>query len=110
VRVSRCCYDKMHRCPGWAGPGLRYPKVDRCVDGRLRRDGVMDDIYTGFWWRWRFNRCDTCDLVVLPYGVRYVDPTWWRYRIRAWFQDIRYRIEGWRLSRRRDRDLNREAS
>jgi hypothetical protein len=72
VRISRPCYDKMHRCPGWAGGGMRYAKVERCDDGRL-----AGDIYRGFWWAWRVNRCDTCDVYVLPYVVRYLDWRWW---------------------------------
>jgi hypothetical protein len=56
---------------------MRYAKVQRCAGGHL-----AGDIYGGFWWRWRLNRCDTCDLVVLPYVTRYVDPRWWAYALR----------------------------
>jgi hypothetical protein len=82
MRLSRPCYDKMHRCPGWAGGGMRYAKVDRCADGRLH-DPKREHIYEGRWWRWRFNRCDTCDVLVLPYVIRYVDPRWWGYVARS---------------------------
>ena len=34
MRISRPCYDKPYRCPGWAGGGMRYAKVDRCSNGR----------------------------------------------------------------------------
>lgn len=58
---------------------MRYAKVNRCDDGRLQRRGVMDDIYEGFWWRFRFNRCDTCNVLVLPYMIRYLDFRWWGF-------------------------------
>lgn len=86
MRISRPCYDKMHRCPGWAGEGTRYARVDRCDDGRLvgGRDGSL---WAGRWWRWRVNRCDTCDVVVLPYVVRYVDwRYWWSFKITSSYQ------------------------
>lgn len=81
MRLSRPCYDKMHRCPGWAGGGMRFAKVNCCKDGRLR-DPKRESIYEGFWWRWRFNRCNTCDVLVLPYVVRELDWRWWKYK--AW--------------------------
>jgi hypothetical protein len=74
MRLSRPCYDKPHRCPGWAGGGMRYAKVDRCDGGRL-------DIYRS-WWQWRINRCDTCGVYVLPYVVRWLDWRWWGYVLR----------------------------
>jgi hypothetical protein len=83
VPLSRPCYDKTHRCPGWAGGGVRSARVVRCRNGRLRRRGSMDAIYLGRGWAWRFNRCDTCRLLVLPYVVRYVDLRWWTYRTRS---------------------------
>jgi hypothetical protein len=74
MRISRPDYDKAHRCPGWSGGGMtRYATVRRCDGGYLH-----GDIYAGRWWRFRMNRCDTCDLLVLPYVVRYLD---WR----TWF-------------------------
>lgn len=86
MRISRPCYDKMHRCPGWAGGGTRSARVDRCADGRLvgTRNG---DLYAGRFWPLRFNRCDTCDVLVLPSAVRWVDPGWWRWRVRWWLRD-----------------------
>lgn len=80
MRFSRPCYDKAHRCPGWAGGGTRFASVDRCQDGRIGRGRY----YEGRAWRWRFNRCDSCDVIVLPYVVRYVDPRWWRWQLDDW--------------------------
>ena len=85
MRLSRPCYDKMHRCPGWAGGGLRFAKKSRCDDGRLARKGVPEGIYAGVWWRFRFNRCDTCDVLVLPYAVRWLDPSWMAAKVRRAF-------------------------
>lgn len=75
MRLSRPCYDKMHRCPGWAGGGMRYAKTKHCYGGHLQ-----GDIYRRLCWRFRFNRCDTCDVLVLPYMVRYLDWRWLKYR------------------------------
>lgn len=93
MRISRPCYDKMHRCPGWAGGGMRFARVERCDDGRLvgGRDGSL---FEGRFWRFRFNRCDTCGVVVLPYAIRWVDPSRvrdWPYLLRNWLFDLRYR-------------------
>lgn len=77
MRLSRPCYDKMHRCPGWAGGGVCFARGEsRCDNGHLRplRGGTGDKIYAGRLRRLRFNRCDTCDVVTLPYVIRYVDP------------------------------------
>jgi hypothetical protein len=87
VRISRPCFDKPHRCPGWAGGGMRYAKVDRCDSGRLT------GLYEKRMWKWRFNRCDTCDVLALPYAVQYVDPRWWSYAIRRAARDARYWME-----------------
>lgn len=81
MRLSRPCYDKMHRCPGWAGGGMRGARRDRCPNGRLRREGTLEGIYAGRLWRLRFNRCDTCDVLVLPYAVCWLDPGWWCYSL-----------------------------
>lgn len=66
-RLSRPCYDKPYRCPGWAGPGLRYPKVVTCGDGLLDTDQERRT------WQWRFYRCESCGIVTLPQVVRYLD-------------------------------------
>jgi hypothetical protein len=55
---------------------MRYAKRKRCVGGHVY------DIYDKRLWQWRFNRCDTCHLTVLPYAVRWVDPRWLSYAIR----------------------------
>jgi len=88
VRLSRPCYDKPHRCPGWAGGGDRYAKIQRCEGGHL------NDLYEKRLWRLRFNRCDTCDVLVLPYAIQYFGPWWWRYTIRKAARNIRYRVQG----------------
>lgn len=87
MRLSRHCYDKAHRCPGWAGGGWKYPKgEDRCNGGHIDID------YTNRWTRnWRFHRCDTCDVVCWPIILQELDPTYWRhwhwYRLKNWFKE-----------------------
>lgn len=78
-RVSRPCYDKLRRCPGWAGGGTRYARVQRCEGGYLK---TYDDNGMVFAWQWRFYRCPKCHVIVLPYMVRWLD---WRY---VWFWKV----------------------
>lgn len=84
--VSRPCYDKILRCPGWNGGGIRWPEVDQCEGGHLAID--LEDR----WWKWKFQRCDTCSVRVLPYVTRGGDPGWWKWQITR----IPRRIENWR--------------
>jgi hypothetical protein len=80
MRLSRPCYDKVWRCPGWAGGGMRYAVRQRCDNGTLR---------IGFgrkWWKFRFYHCDTCDVLVLPYVIRYVDWRDWKWQIGFWWR------------------------
>jgi hypothetical protein len=53
---------------------MRSAKVDRCRNGRVGGGRYHE----GFAWRWRFHRCDVCDVVVLPDVVRWLDWRWWR--------------------------------
>ena len=81
TRVSRPCYDKFHRCPGWAGGGMRFARVETCRDGYVRlydEDGMLP------LWKWRLAVCDNpdCTVLVLPYLVRWVDPAWLKYVIK----------------------------
>lgn len=90
-RISRPCYDKYRRCPGWAGPGLKYNKdgEDWC------ENGIVD--YTHFekrLWKWRVAHCPICHTTILPYHVRWVDPTWlWSSLKWKWYE--RYRAKEW---------------
>lgn len=72
MRLSRHCYDKPHRCPGWAGGGFRYARVNRCEGGRIQID------YSSRWKRnWTFHRCDRCNVVCWPIVIRELDWRWW---------------------------------
>jgi len=103
VRLSRPCYDKMHRCPGWAGGGNRHARVQRCDNGRLR--GSIDgSLYERRLWRWRFNRCTVCDVLVLPCAVRYVDPSNWWLEIRLWLMRHDGTNKGFYVERAEDMD------
>lgn len=81
MRISRPCYDKYHRCPGWAGGGMKYAKVPRCNGGSLAT--VID--YDGAW-RWKFHQCPRCDVWVLPYYFCHLDPTHWKWTIKFWWR------------------------
>lgn len=97
MRISRPCYDKPRRCPGWAGGGWRYAKTRRCLDGHVQwPHGV----------RWWFGRCDTCGVIVLPYAVSITSPRMWAWSIRYraghladWWRYDRHRPRRWRRLR-----------
>lgn len=81
MRLSRGCYDKYHRCPGWAGGGLKWAQKIHCAGGYITVSGNQSSS------KFRFGHCDKCDVIVLPRITRYVDPTWWIYELK-----YRYRI------------------
>lgn len=86
MRISRPCYDKPHRCPGWAGGGALGAKVYRCESGSLG-DGMYDKKA----WAFRFNRCKLCNLMVWPYVISRFDWRWWGWKFRdlhRWFGDF----------------------
>lgn len=77
MRLSRPCYDKPHRCPGWAGGGWKFPKKDRCVGGYIALH------YERAHPHWRFGRCNRCDVVTTPFALRRLDPRYY-YQIMEW--------------------------
>lgn len=70
-RIRRRCYDKSHRCPGWAGGGMRYAKVVVCEGGSLP--------HTYTWGRWLPERHAFCGTWALPVMAKWSDPSWLRY-------------------------------
>jgi hypothetical protein len=87
IRISRPCYDKMHRCPGWAGGGTHFAKKDRCDGGSL----AATNLYDKRAWKWRVNRCPKCGIYILPYVIRLLDTGWWRWKALDMWQSISYR-------------------
>lgn len=83
IKISRPCYDKYRRCPGWAGAGWKYNRRDWCHDGM-----ASWEFFELPRWTWRWWRCIECGTLVLPYNARYLDPRWWRHwtprRLRWW--------------------------
>lgn len=99
MRLSRPCYDKPHRCPGWAGGGWKYGKTDRCENGGSIRVRKLDDSgHPGHpaEFRWRFSHCTKCDVVTWPYSVRFVDPSNYVVEIKSLWQ----RLQWWWEDRR----------
>lgn len=81
MRISRPCYDKMHRCPGWSGGGIHSAKVTRCEGGYISYYTTTPGSHqVKRLWKWRLNRCPKCGVVVLPYAVRYLDWGWYRWQ------------------------------
>jgi hypothetical protein len=68
--ISRPCYNKFHRCPGGSGGGIHSARVEQC-DG-----GYLGAHYDAPHWKWRVTRCPKCDVLVLPYMIRYLDPAY----------------------------------
>lgn len=83
--ISRPCYDKYRRCPGWAGGGWKYPQNQLCHTD-YNSSGYLDVDYEDRWWKWKTHKCPNCGVVVLPYMVRYTSPraVWYRLRSMLW--------------------------
>lgn len=92
MRLSRHCYDKPRRCPGWAGGGFSYAEVQTCDNGSIQ---LLDD-HTGSLFitrikrNWSFHRCDTCDVVCWPIVVRWLDYRWWQWWLT---RNVRWKLE-----------------
>lgn len=86
-RLSRPCYDKFHRCPGWIGGGPRYAKEKRCDNGRIQVD------YDDKLWKWKLWPCNECNVLVLPYHSRKLSIPYLTYEtkwlFRNWKDDVR---------------------
>ena len=95
MRLSRPCYDKPHRCPGWAGGGTRSAKVSRCENGSVRtrvpEPSYPSELKYPGSARWRFGHCvgnlhtgsEPCGIVTWPYALRWLDPRYvvgWKLR------------------------------
>lgn len=108
MRLSRPCYDKPHRCPGWAGGGWKSSNDKHpCDNGSIRTRVPKGDL-TPFWDelrypgtdKWRFGRCvgskrkgtPGCGVVTIPWALRKLDPRWWMI---YW-----YRFDNWRYFRK----------
>ncbi|GAB2734711.1 hypothetical protein GCM10027273_12030 [Nocardioides pakistanensis] len=108
TRISRPCYDKPHRCPGWAGGGMFSAKVDRCADGRVTvkprwsevipvAEGLFDD-HPGAH-PLRFGHCAACGVTTWPWATRRLDPQWWHARMSLAWRRLKWRIEDRRTRR-----------
>lgn len=101
MRMSRMCYDKSHRCPGWAGGGMKCAKVSRCDNGRIRTRvpyvGVPGEFEVPHAKPWRFGYCNACDVVTWPSVTRWLDWHWWSSYVRHDIpRKVRYTIDSWR--------------
>lgn len=108
MRLSRTCYDKAHRCPGWAGGGTKGASVYRCKNGSIRTgeirievEGGRRVVYGGHPAenKWQFGRCTDCDVVTWPVITRWLDPGWWGWQFKFWKWDI----EAWLDNNRREK-------
>lgn len=122
INISRPCYDKPHRCPGWAGGGCLSARESRCTEkggyvetrprwvvdiDNLFPEGGYGDSHPGSN-QWRFGRCGECGLRTWPYVVRWTSPRYWvSWRLGSWWRHRprwrHYRIQqgrAWRIGRR----------
>jgi hypothetical protein len=84
-RISRPCWNKPHRCPGWTGGGYKYPKNSRCDNGRIStkpriiRIGNFEPYETDHPGSnsWRIGKCNKCNVVTIPWALRYLDPRYY---------------------------------
>lgn len=99
MRLSRPCYDKPHRCPGWAGGGIHRAKVDRCYNGSIRTrvpyEGYPGEFHYPGSKKWRFGHCNKCDIVTWPVVTRWLDPGWWKWVFHKWT----WRYDDWKYER-----------
>lgn len=102
MRLSRPCYDKPHRCPGWAGGGWKSGNDKHpCNSGSIRTRKPDPDYAGEFIYpstaKWRPGYCvgsrhtgaPPCGVVTIPWGLRYLDPRWWlihKYRLQNWWR------------------------
>lgn len=76
MRFSRHCYDKPHRCPGWAGGGTHSAKIKRCPNG-----GYINVNYEDRWYKWKFHHCTDCTVTCWPIVIQELDYGWWGWRV-----------------------------
>jgi hypothetical protein len=118
MRFSRPCYDKPHRCPGWAGGGMTSARTDRCDNGRIkvRPRGARERHlaaqpahlidYTKDYFDdhpgsnpLRFGHCTVCDVVTWPWFTRRLDPTAWVSDLRSHLRRAKWALEDRRRGR-----------
>lgn len=80
MRISRPCYDKRHRCPGWAGGGMKSAKVDLCDGGYVLHPSTRIP-YEREYSMFEFGECNKCGVIVLPDVVRKFDLHWLSWHI-----------------------------
>ncbi|MFD3463825.1 hypothetical protein ACFWVM_29265 [Nocardia fluminea] len=101
-KISRPCYDKSWRCPGWNGGGMRYARVKHCAGGRITWGMSLDELerllvaeYSRYP-KWNaLGQCTECDVRVLPWWVRRFDPTYWLDGGQQWRRRAGRRVRWW---------------
>lgn len=93
MRISRSCWDKPRRCPGWAGAGWNYRAA--LAERTYCHNGSVT--FPHRWWS--LGVCDECGVRVLPYWTRLLFPTYYWgmrgiYKMRLLW---RVNLVGWRL-------------
>ncbi|RBO85154.1 hypothetical protein DFR74_1152 [Nocardia puris] len=93
-KISRPCYDKWWRCPGWNGGGPHFARRVLCTEkgtgfitfGMDKATYHALPVGTRYPPLFALGRCDGCDVIVLPRWVRRLSvPQWWN-QLRSWWQ------------------------
>lgn len=100
MRVMRRNYDKPHRCPGWSGPAMKAGPANRinahlcgylgprgCPVGPIGESVTPDG--PDPWNSWGLVRCPGCKTWVLPYWMRWVDPSYLSWKIKRAIKEVR---------------------
>lgn len=83
MKIVRKDYNKPNRCPSWSGAGMsQYSWESKVLGEDLCHGGssgyYADGMRIGYTLAgWNFHRCDECDVLTLPYVLRWVDPDYW---------------------------------
>jgi hypothetical protein len=98
IRISRLNYDKVHRCPSWAGSGFscvwtgyRYDAGEvECNGSFAPLGGIYYDLdgNNRKHWQWRFVKCNQCGIICLPYITRWLDPSYLKWKVEKFFQRL----------------------
>jgi hypothetical protein len=72
---------------------MRYAKVRRCGNGRIRY--YTEERHLRLW-MWRLYRCPECRVIVLPYMIRWADWRWWKWWL---LHAVELKINDWKYNR-----------
>lgn len=103
MRIARSNYDKPFRCPIETGPALKAPTEKGwriCPGAEVTGGRWKPDVYDRGSRNWSIDKTVCCNTWVLPFNLRYLEPTWhyyhWKWRIQLWwrYSNLRFKLTG----------------